>query len=270
MATKHSNYSKWALAAIAGGAVLTAIEVYGAVSYLVSQAVPNYLVAGGAVVTLVAATLPILAARCWRDRRRLLAVLLWAALAPALSVIVTAAVERTGSANDGAERGRQAIAQKLALAREGEKEAKADVAADEAAAKAECARAVKGADPRGPACKSLEARADNSRKRLEAARETVAQAGVVPKDPMASRIAAVLPVNEEAVRIYQPLVLPLSISALGLLLISAGAHNTPKPPAKVVKRKGRKPRKRLGPRKSKPAAAPKKASATVLPFAKKA
>jgi hypothetical protein len=249
MAAKHSKYSRWGLAAIGGGIALTAIEVYGAVSYLVSQAVPNYLVAGGTVVTLVAAVLPVLAGRCWGHGRYLLAILLWLAMAPALSVIVTAAVERTGSANDGAERGRLAIAQKLALAREAEKDAKVDAAADEAAAKAECAKAPKGADPRGPACKSLEARAEASRKRLEAARDAVANSAVVPKDPMASRIAAVLPVNEEAVRIYQPLVLPLSISALGLLLISAGAHS-PKPVKAVPKRKGkgRKRKPRLGKR----------------------
>ena len=34
---------------------------------------------------------------------------------------------------------------------------------------------------------------------------------------MASRIAAVLPIKEEALRLYQPLILPLAISALGLL-----------------------------------------------------
>ena len=34
---------------------------------------------------------------------------------------------------------------------------------------------------------------------------------------MASRIAAVLPITEETVRLYQPLILPLAISALGLL-----------------------------------------------------
>jgi len=49
-------------------------------------------------------------------------------------VIVCAAVERTGGTNDTAERGRQAVAQKLALAREAEKEAKAVADSDEAAA----------------------------------------------------------------------------------------------------------------------------------------
>jgi hypothetical protein len=244
MATKR-RYSMWGLAAILAGVILTAIEVYGSVTYLVSQAQPNYLVAGGAVVTMVAAILPVLAGRCWRHGRYLLAALLWAAMAPALSVIVCAAVERTGGANDTAERGRQAIAQKLALARATEDEAKADVKADEAKAAAECSRASNGADPRGPLCKAAEERVGKSRQRLETARSGVAQAGVVPHDPMASRIAAVLPVSEAAVRIYQPLILPLAISGLGLLLIAVGAHQ-PKP-RRVWRRRGkRKKRRALG------------------------
>jgi hypothetical protein len=176
-------------------------------------------------------------------------------MAPALSVIVCAAVERTGGANDAAERGRQAVAQRLELARAAEKEAKAVADSDELAAKAECASGRKAK------CLGLEARADNSRQRLEAARGDVAQAGVVPKDPMASRIAAVLPIPEEAVRIYQPLILPLAISGLGLLLIAVGAH----PPNKRRKAKKRKGRRK---RKAKPKAKPSPAFAKVVPFRK--
>jgi hypothetical protein len=114
---KKSTYSKWGLAAITGGVVLTAIEVTGAVSYLLSQEQPSYLVAGGAVVTLVAAGLPIIAGRCWRDRRYALALFLWAALVPAMSLVVGAAVERTGGARDQANMDRQAIAQRIELKR---------------------------------------------------------------------------------------------------------------------------------------------------------
>src|SRR5262245_58307218 len=118
---KHLKYSKWGLAAIAGGIALTAIEVVGAVSYLVGQDSPSYLVAGGAMVTVVAAILPILAARCWQNRRYLLALLLWAAMVPALSLVFSAAVERTGSARDGANRDRQVIAQRIELTRRRER-----------------------------------------------------------------------------------------------------------------------------------------------------
>ena len=242
MAKHRKSYSKWAFAAIAGGIALTAIEVVGAVSYLAGQASPSYLIAGGALVTVVAAALPLLAARCWRDRRYLLASLLWLALVPALSLIFSAAVERTGGARDEANRDRQAIAQRIELARSAQQDAKAVVDADEAKAAAECSRAAKGS-PRGPLCKAAEERADNSRRRLEAARDAVAQAGVVPTDPQARRLAAILPgMTEEAIALYQPLVLPVAISVLGLLLISVGAHS-PKP-KKVKARRGKRKRRR--------------------------
>jgi hypothetical protein len=93
-------------------------------------------------------------------------------------------------------------------------EAKAVADEDESAAKAECATG------RRAKCLGLEARADQSRQRLEAARTALAQAGVVPSDPQARRLAiTILLVSEEAVQLYQPLVLPLAISALGLLLL---------------------------------------------------
>lgn len=249
------RYPKWAYAAIAGGVALTAIEVYGAVSYLVSQAQPNYLVAGGAVVTIAAAGLPILAGRCWRGGRWLLAGLLWLAMVPALSVILCAAVERTGGAKDAGDRDRQATAQRIGLAREAVANAKAVADADESAAKAECASGRK------QKCLGLEARADKSRERLETARTKLAQAGVVPKDPMASRLAAVLPVSEAAIALYQPLVLPLAISITGLLLIAAGAHQP----------KRRKAQKRRGKRKKRRApVSPKPSSAKVIPLRRRA
>ena len=189
--------------------------------------------------------------------------MLWAAMVPALSLIFTAAIERTGGARDEGNRDRQVIAQRIELTRAAEKEAKADVEADEARAAAECSRASKGADPRGLLCKAAEGRADTSRQRLKAARDDVAQAGVVPTDPQARRLAAILPgISEEAIQLYQPLVLPTAISVLGLLLISAGAHQ-PRPPAKVVRRKGkrrRKPRLGKGPQ----------PSATVVPLRRRA
>lgn len=59
---------------------------------------------GGAVVTIVAAVLPLLAPRSWAQGRYVLAILTWLAMVPALSVIVCAAIDRTGSANDHADR----------------------------------------------------------------------------------------------------------------------------------------------------------------------
>jgi len=139
-------------------------------------------------------------------------------LVPALSLVFSAAVERTGGARDAANKDRQAIAQHIELKREAVKDAKVVADEDELAAKIDCASGRKAK------CLGLEARADISRQRLEAARTELAQAGVVPTDPQARRLAAILPVSEEAIQLYQPLILPLAISALGLLLIAVGAH----------------------------------------------
>jgi hypothetical protein len=113
-------------------------------------------------------------------------------------------------------------------------EAKAVAAEDEAADKADSATGRKAK------CLGLEARADASRRRLETARTELANAGVVPSDPQARRLAAILPITEEAIQLYQPIILPVTISVLGLLLIAVGAH-TPKR-RKARRRKGRKRR----------------------------
>jgi hypothetical protein len=206
-----------------------------------------------------------LAERAWHGKRRILAILLWLALLPALTTILAAAIERTGGARDQANGERQAHAQRLELARTAVQDAKATADADEAAARAECSRAQKGADPRGPACKSLEARAEASRQRLATARNEQANVGVVPVDPQARRIAAVLPLSEEQVTLYMPLVLPMAISITGLLLVAAGVHRPPAPVKAPAKRKGKRRRKAT---KAKPAAASRKGQ--VLPFTRKA
>lgn len=190
-----------------------------------------------------------------------MAVFLVIMLVPALSVIFTAAVERTGGARDDADRDRQVVALKIRLAGDAVNDAKAVAASDEAAAKAECSRASKGADPRGWRCTAAEKRADNSRERLEAARARLAKAGVAPRDPMVARLAAVLPVSEEAIALYQPLVLPLAISALGLLLIAVGAHSPKRRPVPV--RRGKRKKRRALPLK------PSERRGNVVPLRKK-
>jgi hypothetical protein len=238
------RYSKVALASIAIGVAFTGIEVYGSVAYLLEQAQPSYLVLGGALTTAAAAALIPISERCWRDGRYLLAALLFAALVPALSVTVAAAIERTGGARDRVARDHQAEANAILLKKEAVADAKAVAAADEAAAKAECSTGRKGR------CLGLEERADKSRQRLETARANLAQAGVASKDPMVGRLAAVLPWDEGTISLIQPLILPLTISGLGLLFIAAGAR--PPKPIEVKTRRGKRKR-RPKPRQPSPA-----------------
>jgi len=84
----------------------------------------------------------------------------------------------------------------------------------------------------------------------------VAKAGVTPTDPQARRLAAILPISEEAVQLYMPLVLPLSISTIGLLLVASGAHQ---PKRKAQKRVGKRKRRRR-----RKAAAPQPSQSNVI------
>jgi hypothetical protein len=222
--------------------ILTGIEVYGSVSFLVQQEQPSYLVLGGAIVTATTAILLPLAERMVRERRFILAVCLLAAMVPALSIIVCAAVERTGGARDATTRSHQASAATIALKAEVVTEAKAaleDLRADESR---ECNNSAKpGADPRGPRCKSAEKRTEAGRERLATARSELGASGVATKDPIVTRLAAVLPVSEADIALYHPLVLPLTISLLGILLIAAGAHQPKR--CKADRRRGKRKRR---------------------------
>lgn len=257
----RKTYPLWKPVAIAAGVTLTGIEVWGAVEYLLKQeGHVSYLVLGGGIVTAVAALLPPLAERCWQAGRKTLALLLWAALLPALALVLTAAIERSGGARDGAQSGRQVIAQRIELARSAEAEAKTRLKTAEAAVLAETARKDKPGC--GLACKSLKVEVEEARKELKLARDAVAAAGVVPKDSQATRIAAILPVSEEAVALYQPIILPISISALGLLLIAVGAHSSKRRKAQKKRRGKRKKGRRPTP--------PKPSPAKVVPFRRRA
>jgi hypothetical protein len=233
-----------ALASIVIGAAFTGIEIYGAAAYLLEQAQPPYLVLGGALTTAAAATLIPLSERCFRDGRYLLGVLLMAALIPALSIIVTAAIERTGGARDRIAGDHQAKAAAIRLKNDAVADAKADLERLRAAEERECNSAKPGADPRGPRCKSAEKRTQEGRERLETVRGKLADAGVASKDPMVARLAAVLPgISEADIALFHPLILPLTISLLGILFIAAGAR-PPKPREAQTRRGKRKKRRR--------------------------
>lgn len=230
-----SKYSVVRGLAISAGLAFTGIEVFGATEYLLKQeGHVSYLVVGGAVVTATASLLPLLAERQWRAGNKLQALLLWAALLPALSLILSAAIERTGGARDRAGQERQTIERRIALAKSAAIEARDTVSAAEAAVHAEtrnggCKRI----------CQDLKATAEAARKRLAEARANPDLRLVVPSDPQAVRIAAMLPVTEAQVALYQPVILPVAVSMLGILLLGTSLAETK--PRKV---KGHKPKRR--------------------------
>lgn len=202
------------------GLLFTGIEVYGCAEYLLAQQQwrISYLVVLGAAVTGAASFIPMAIEMAWRDGRYLLALLVLLAFPFASATIFLAAVERTGSARDVTVQAQLDHATKMAALLRAERDAKADADADEAAAAKDCATGRKAI------CQGLEARAENARQRLAAARLAVVAAGSPPLDAQARRIAAMLPLTELQVQLYGPLILPLTGSILGVLFLAVGGR----------------------------------------------
>lgn len=250
----HFKPRSWLFLAV--GAILTGIEVYGCMEYLYGQQGHwSYIVALGGAVTACAALLPMATEMSLRDARYILAFLATVAIAPALTTIFLAAIERTGSARDVIVRqiADHKTAQDSARKRLTDAEAalantpstSARITAAEAAkATADAAVLAKSAE-RGclENCrKLLQAQVDGAaeevtRARAElstlwhqqqdevrAARLALEKLGSPPFDPQARRIAAMLPISEESVQLYAPLVLPLTGSLLGIIFIAIGGR----------------------------------------------
>lgn len=269
-----ARYHPWRVGAMCSGVALTGVELWGALSYLLGQGQPSYLVAGGACVTILAAALPVLAERVWKDGRRVLAVLLYLMIVPALSVIVTAAIERTGSARDALTRSHDQHAYRIQLAND--ELAAARAAHDDALRLRQeySARAAEEGTRGGckSICQGLQAQAKAYGEAAEAAQARVSQArqalgsiGPPTYDPMVTRLAAVLPLSEDQITLYQPLVLPLAISSLGILMIAVAA-SSPKPRPRSGQKKKRSPPKRRPVPKKKLAAVQAQASGSVVPL----
>ena len=116
---------------------------------------------------------------------------------------LTSSLARMGGKHDGEVSAARAGNARVTLAREAYDAAKS-------AAEAECA------DGRGNRCRAAEKAVTEARKGLQ---EAPIQR---QEDPMARRIAAVLPVSQQTVELYQPLLAPLALQLGGFLLLAFG------------------------------------------------
>lgn len=212
---------------IAVGIALTGTEVYGCVEYLMGRhgGQWSYIVALGAMVTASAALIPLLVEKCLAERNYLLALICCAAAFPALTTIFLAAVERTGGARDGVVAEQRQAAVKIAAAQRAEAYAQKKADADEDASRKACSTG------RGRACETMEDRARVSARALEDARKAVVKAGDLPLDPQARRISAMTGISEADIQLWEPLILPLTGSLLGILFLAVGGklENEPEP-----------------------------------------
>jgi hypothetical protein len=131
------------------------------------------------------------------------------------------------------------------LAEVEEAEAKVERDTTRKAAMAECSRADNpAADPRGPRCAAAEKREKEARERLDAARERLVSVGVAKvEDSGAQRIAAIVPLSEAQIALYQPLLLPIWLELSGLALLTYGLSQPTAAPYVEVKRRRRRKQK---------------------------
>jgi len=227
--TTYAFYIRRSLAAGAG-AGLAGLCAYYAYDYYQSVSAP--------IAVLVGALLLHLAEACRHERYYIRAVGFTVLAATAVLISVIATVNRVAGTHDArvAEAKTQNVGgEQAGLSLE---DAKAALAAAISARQAECGNG----DPkqRGPQCRKKEDEERAARAALVPARQAVTAAGAqVVEDPGARRLAAVLPVLEATIQLYEPLLLPVWLELTALATLTYGLAPvrrvpTPSQPVRVV------------------------------------
>lgn len=210
-----------ALLVIAGllGITLTGIEVYGCVQYLLAQEAGwSYLVAGGAIMPICAPVLAVVRKRCWHGHK-LQSLTALALLCLCIAGIVLAALERTSAAKD------RDTAENTSTT------AKKDAAGsmipfyEKALATAEKIKTRDCKTGTGSLCKNATNAEAKARADLADAKQTAA--GIQPVvDSKPELVAAMTKgyLTADDVRMYEPALVPVTISLLALFLTSFSLH----------------------------------------------
>lgn len=218
--------------------LLAGCEVLGVYEFVSEHKSSAYVAIGSCVIALVTPALPALADWFWRGRQGLYCAFTWVAFLICLAIVLTAAIQRTGSAADGAQQSRDAAQRAEAVAKKAEKDAEADYTAAQSAAIRECAT-------RGKRCMDAEEKAATARAALASARAALVSAPAGEQaDPLARRLAAVLTfATEEQVRLMQPMLVPVALSILSALFFAGWSRldfgalmqpvETPRKPARA-------------------------------------
>lgn len=202
-----------ALALIAG-----AIEVLGVYEYVREQQSSLAMGAASCFGAAVTPGLPALADWWWRTKQRRYWFLTWVALAIGLTVVITATFQRTGHTTDVAQQDRERADRAKRIAERTEADALRDYTAAQNAALKECS------DARRTRCLEAEQKAGALRQTLAAARAALIAAPAAQSDALAKRLAVLLPVTEEQVRLIQPLFVPILVSLLSALFFAGWAR----------------------------------------------
>lgn len=223
---------------------LAACEVLGVYEYVVEQRSSLYVALGSCIIAAVTPALPALSDWFWRSAMRRYCAAGWVIFGLCLLLVTTAAIQRTGSATDGAQHAREAAERAASVAAMAEKQATGDYESAQAAALREC-------NVRGKRCMDAEDKAASARGALAKARASLVSAPVSGQaDPIARRLASFLPISEERVRLLQPLLLPIILSALSAVLFAGWsrldfmeADSKPAPAAEAPQKPAETPRR---------------------------
>jgi hypothetical protein len=205
---------------VAFGAFLyfTECEAEGIYEYLIAdqKGAFNYVVKAGVGFAIAGALLPMYAGHALKQRQWLMAIACWLATPLVVSLVLFAAINRVGGAADEQQlqRDRDTRAGTLA-AKDEEEKTKAWEDAREAATR-ECSSGPVN-QQRGPKCLEAERKRDAARVALDASRTALREAPQVHPDAGARRVAAMLPITEAQVRLYQPLAVPTVMAILASL-----------------------------------------------------
>jgi hypothetical protein len=198
--------------------VLAGCEVLGVYEYVREQNASAYILVASCTIALVTPGLPALGDWFWRGRQGLYCLGAWLAFAICLTIVLTAAIQRTGAATDGATQARAAAERATKIAEAAERQAKDDYTAAQSAALTECV-------VRAKRCMDAEDKAATARATLARARADLVSAPAgVQADPLAARLAGLLRMSEDQFRLMQPLMVPLALSLLSVLFFAGWAR----------------------------------------------
>lgn len=199
--------------------VLASCEVLGVYEYVTEYRTSAYVAIGSCIIAAVTPGLPALADWFARSRGWRYALGAWIAFAICLAIVLLAAIQRTGSATDAGEQLRIRAERATKLAEQAAADARADYAVAQEAAIAECKSG------RGKRCTDAEAKAEIARKaRARATAELDTAPAGEQADPLARRLAAILPLAEPQIRLLQPLLVPFALSLLSVLFFAGWAR----------------------------------------------
>jgi hypothetical protein len=199
------------------GLACVATEVYGTYEYLWEKFGRwNYLVVGGLIVTSMAAILPMAAESARQNRQWVLAAFCWLAVPLTLTLVFTAAIQRTGQVVDTDEATRQQLVKSI-------KTAEAEIAESLAQLPIDKATVLRTCEVWGPKCTRAKDDQAATERKLTEARAVLKKQGVTVDDSLAKRIEAYIPwITKEQVQLYHPMLLPLTLAILGALALAAG------------------------------------------------